>query len=456
VSSDIVISAESVSKAYTIWSSPSARLHGPVLGQAGQLPFLPLAAREWCRQRSHQSFRNFYALKNVSFEMRRGESVGVIGRNGSGKSTLLQIVAGTLMPTEGSVTVRGNVAALLELGSGFNPDFTGRENVYMNAAIRGMSRAQTDAKFEEITAFADIGEFIDQPTKTYSSGMLVRLAFAVSACAEPELLIVDEALSVGDVFFQQKCFQRIRQMLANGTSLLFVSHDAAAVQNLCQRAILLHGGMAVFEGPPEEAVSRYHTISSTRAAPAPVHARAPRPQRNGDGAARREQLAQDTLAHNILASASSRHGARGVELVAASVLNEHGLHSLTVEMLQPMTIRLLLRARQEVLTPSAGLHLFDRMNNLVFSAGTRQLGVAMRPFEPGEERLLTFILRLAVQPGLYTFNLGCSEASAEGPNTGFNHDRHEGLGPIEVHYDRPGTLPFYGIAQLPMEVEVLE
>ena len=180
------------------------------------MPFLPTRARDWCNRHSSQSFRNFHALKNISFTVRRGESVGIIGRNGSGKSTLLQIIAGTLMPTEGEVTVNGSVAALLELGSGFNPEFTGRENVYMNAAIRGMSKEETDAKFGEIVAFADIGDFVDQPTKTYSSGMLVRLAFAVSVCVEPELLIVDEALSVGDVFFQQKCFQRIHTMLNAG------------------------------------------------------------------------------------------------------------------------------------------------------------------------------------------------------------------------------------------------
>ncbi len=158
------------------------------------MPFLPTRARDWCNRHSSQSFRNFHALKNVSFTVRRGESFGIIGRNGSGKSTLLQIIAGTLMPTEGEVTVNGSVAALLELGSGFNPEFTGRENVYMNAAIRGMSKEETDAKFGEIVAFADIGDFIDQPTKTYSNGMLVRLAFAVSVCVEPEVLIVDEAL----------------------------------------------------------------------------------------------------------------------------------------------------------------------------------------------------------------------------------------------------------------------
>src|SRR5579862_1545669 len=195
MSSETVIEIAEVSKAYTIWSSPSARLHGPLLGEIGQMPFLPRGARDWCATHSRNSFKNFFALKGISLSVKRGESLGIIGRNGSGKSTLLQIIAGTLMPTEGNVTTAGKVGALLELGSGFNPEFTGRENVYMHAAIRGMTRAETDEKFEEIAAFADIGDFIDQPTKTYSSGMQVRLAFAASVCVEPEVLIVDEALS---------------------------------------------------------------------------------------------------------------------------------------------------------------------------------------------------------------------------------------------------------------------
>lgn len=455
MSSDTVISVLNLSKAYAIWSSPSARLHGPILGQIGQMPFLPTRARDWCNRHSSQSFRNFHALKNISFAVRRGESVGIIGRNGSGKSTLLQIIAGTLMPTEGEVTVNGSVAALLELGSGFNPEFTGRENVYMNAAIRGMSKEATDAKFGEIVAFADIGDFIDQPTKTYSSGMLVRLAFAVSVCVEPELLIVDEALSVGDVLFQQKCFQRIHTMLDAGTTLLFVSHDTAAVQNLCTRAILLMEGSTAFEGSPEEAVSRYFTLSSAKAPLSQLSAKTTEPLASRSSHPP-DHAKTEILAHDILGAAKSRHGARGMEIVAASFANEHGQYSWNVEMLQTATIRVLLRAQEEIPTPSAGLHLFDRMNNLVFAAGTRQLRASLGPLRCNEERIVTFRLSMAVQPGPYTFNLGCSEASLNGPNSGYNHDRHEGLGPIEVHYHSEDTWPFYGVAQLPLEVEVLD
>jgi lipopolysaccharide transport system ATP-binding protein len=268
VSSDIVITVDNVSKAYAIWSSPSARLHGPMLGQVGQLPFLPPGVRDWCSRHSRQSFRSFYALKNISFTVARGESLGIIGRNGSGKSTLLQIIAGTLMPTEGDVTVAGSVAALLELGSGFNPEFTGRENVYMNTAIRGMSQEETDAKFDEIEAFADIGDFIDQPTKTYSSGMLVRLAFAVSTTVDAQVLLIDEALAVGDIFFRQKCYQRLERMRERGVSILLVSHAMNEVEQFCHNALLLDQGLVAFQGNASEAVKRYYLMEQQAHLPA--------------------------------------------------------------------------------------------------------------------------------------------------------------------------------------------
>ncbi|MCS7352481.1 MAG: ABC transporter ATP-binding protein, partial [Thermoflexus sp.] len=178
-------------------------------------------------------------MRNVSFEVRRGETVGIIGRNGSGKSTLLQIIAGTLAPTEGEVQVKGRVAALLELGSGFNPEFTGRENVYLNGAILGLSREEIDARFDDIAAFADIGEFIDQPVKVYSSGMYARLAFAVAVSLDPDILIVDEILAVGDLALQQRCATRLRQLRDNGLTLLYVSHSPDAIKSICQKALLL-------------------------------------------------------------------------------------------------------------------------------------------------------------------------------------------------------------------------
>lgn len=232
------IKIENVSKAYTIWRDPAARLKHPFLDLARK--FFP-ALRPRIDQKIHGLCTEFFALKDVSFEVRKGESVGIIGRNGSGKSTLLQIIAGTLQPTKGSVTVNGRVAALLELGSGFNPEFTGRENVYLNCSILGLTKEETDARFDSIAEFADIGDFLEQPVRTYSSGMTMRLAFSVIAHVDADILIVDEALAVGDAIFVQKCMRFIRAFQEKGT-LLFVSHDSASIQNLCKIGVWLSKG----------------------------------------------------------------------------------------------------------------------------------------------------------------------------------------------------------------------
>ncbi|MBM3856559.1 MAG: ABC transporter ATP-binding protein [Verrucomicrobia bacterium] len=250
---EIAISINNVSKAYTIWRDPAARLKHPLLNLAGEL-FPPL--RKKIDAKLHGLCSEFYALKNISFEIKKGESIGIIGKNGSGKSTLLQIIAGTLQPSEGSVSVHGRVAALLELGSGFNPEFTGRENVFLNASILGLTRKEIEDRFEKIKAFADIGDFINQPVKTYSSGMAVRLAFAVMAHVDADILIIDEALSVGDAFFQQKCMRFIREFIKERT-LIFVSHDTAAVKSICNRAVLLEKGGMMAEGSPKEISELY-------------------------------------------------------------------------------------------------------------------------------------------------------------------------------------------------------
>jgi lipopolysaccharide transport system ATP-binding protein len=242
---DIAISVRNLGKMYHLYDRPQDRLKQAFL---------------WGRKKL---YREFWALREVSFEVRRGEMLGIIGRNGAGKSTILQILAGTLPPTTGEVQIKGRVAALLELGSGFNPEFTGRENVYLNGAILGFSREEMDERFDEIAAFADIGQFIDQPVSLYSSGMYVRLAFAVQACLEPDVLIVDEALSVGDVFFQQKCHARMEKLLADNTAVLLVTHDMGAVQKYCKEAILLEKGQPIFKGSSSEAIKRYYTLEKT-------------------------------------------------------------------------------------------------------------------------------------------------------------------------------------------------
>lgn len=239
VDDDIAIRVTKLSKCYHIYDRPRDRL-------------LQMLARG-----RKQFYREFWALKDISFEVRKGESVGVIGRNGSGKSTLLQLICGTLNPTSGGIETHGRIAALLELGAGFNPEFTGRENVYMNGAVLGLSVDEISARFDDIAAFADIGNFIDQPVKTYSSGMQVRLAFAVQVCIEPEILIVDEALAVGDALFQKRCFERMEQLRSTGTTLLFVSHDQESVRTLTNRAVFLCSGHLQSIGSSAEILLEY-------------------------------------------------------------------------------------------------------------------------------------------------------------------------------------------------------
>jgi lipopolysaccharide transport system ATP-binding protein len=253
----VAISVQNVSKAYRIWPEPTARLISPALRTLAR--FFPGGSRLRAAliKRAESYYRDFFALKNISFEVRRGESVGIIGRNGSGKSTLLQIIVGTLTPTSGAVKVYGRVAALLELGSGFNPEFTGRENVFLNGTVLGLSRRQIEERFDSIAAFADIGDFIEQPVKIYSSGMILRLAFAVQTAVEPDVLIVDEALSVGDAPFQAKCFAEIRRLQSLGCTILFVSHDIGTVRTFCQQAVWLSHGVAQAQGAANEVCGAY-------------------------------------------------------------------------------------------------------------------------------------------------------------------------------------------------------
>ncbi len=245
---EVVVSLSNVSKCFKRYAHPAERL---------KETFLPGKSRA----------EAFWALQNISLQMQKGETVGILGRNGSGKSTLLQIIAGTLTPTSGDVRVQGRVSALLELGSGFDPEFSGRQNVFFKGRILGLSQAEIARKFEQIAAFAEIGDFIDQPVKTYSSGMFVRLAFAVAIHVEPEILIVDEALAVGDIFFQQKCVRCLEELRASGVTIIFVSHDSQAVVKLCDRAFILQNGQLVDSGSPAAMVARYTEMYYEQSAP---------------------------------------------------------------------------------------------------------------------------------------------------------------------------------------------
>src|ERR1051325_10963833 len=242
----VALLVENVSKQYRIYDRPGDRL------------------KESLSRGLLKRHTEFWALRDISFEIEAGTTVAIIGPNGCGKSTLLQIISGTLAPTHGDVWHEGRIAALLELGAGFDPEFTGVENVYMNASLLGLSRRETDALFPAIERFAEIGQFLYQPVKTYSSGMYVRLAFAIAASVEPDILIIDEALAVGDAVFQHRCLRRIKELHARGATVLFVSHDAAAVRALCSRAILLKAGRIVIDGKPADVLNRYQKIIMER------------------------------------------------------------------------------------------------------------------------------------------------------------------------------------------------
>ncbi|WP_411556215.1 ABC transporter ATP-binding protein [Pantoea agglomerans] len=247
LSKDNALEIIDVSKCYQVFDSPVRRLKQFIVPNIERkLGKVPRVYHE-----------EFWALQDISFNLPKGETLGVVGRNGSGKSTLLQIIAGTLSPTQGSVNIQGRVAALLELGAGFNGDFTGRENVYLNGALLGLTKEEIDSKLDDILSFADIGHFINNPVKTYSSGMMVRLAFAVQAQIDPEILIVDEALAVGDAKFQAKCFARLKQLKNDGTSILFVSHATEQIITHCDKAILLNDGSIVGNGAPKDIVNKY-------------------------------------------------------------------------------------------------------------------------------------------------------------------------------------------------------
>ena len=278
---DIAIKVSGLSKCYQIYDKPNDRLKQfivpklcraiPALRNLFPTPHSPLPT----------FYKEFWALKDVSFEIKKGETVGIIGRNGSGKSTLLQMICGTLNATSGTIETQGRIAALLELGSGFNPEFTGRENVYTNASILGLSQAEIDAKYDEIVAFAEIGDFIDQPVKTYSSGMFVRLAFAVAVHVQPDILVVDEALSVGDIAFRNKCMEIIRKMVARGVTILFVTHDLGTLQLLCSRVLWLAQGEMRASGNPVRIAQDYYVSTLPDSVPAAQRSFLPPQQETG-------------------------------------------------------------------------------------------------------------------------------------------------------------------------------
>ena len=381
-SSPLVISVRHVSKAYRIYDEPHDRLKQML----------------W---RGRRTFgRDFWALRDVSLEVRKGETVGIIGRNGSGKSTLLQIIAGTLAPTSGEVVVNGRVGALLELGSGFNPEFSGRENVYLNGAILGIDHAVMLGKFDDIAAFADIGEFIDQPVKHYSSGMLVRLAFAVHACIEPEILIVDEALSVGDMYFQAKCMARIAELRSRGTSILFVSHSLGTVKALSSRAALLDGGRVVMEGHPDAVGDRYVALvmHPRRRTPADVASEPDNEPPSGQPVSESQPLFDKRI--------TERFGTGAAQYVDCR-LYQGGREVASVVHGQPCEIVALLHYRQTIQDWGEVGVVVRTLDGIdLFAVNSFLLRQTFPPHPEGSTVRITFRFQVILAPGVYTVALG--------------------------------------------------
>ncbi len=344
--------------------------------------------------RGRRFYREFPALLDVDFELARGEALGVLGHNGAGKSTLLQIVAGTLQPTSGEVVRDGRVAALLELGSGFNPEFTGRENVHLSGAVLGLSPQEVAARFDEIVAFADIGEFLDQPVKVYSSGMFLRLAFAVATSVDPDLLIVDEALAVGDLKFQQRCITRIRQMRESGVSILFVSHDLESCKRICDRAIVLERGAVLRQGPAYEVCDWYlaHLIGNNLET-APPAAAAAGSSALPDPAAVAAGLRADFK--------WLRHGDGNAEIVRAELLDRDGVPTTVARLDEEVTFRFDVRYRIDLASSGFGFFLRDKLGTDVVGINTFQERVAVGPVRAGDERRFEFRFRMSVRPGAY-------------------------------------------------------
>ncbi|MGQ0604263.1 MAG: ABC transporter ATP-binding protein [Anaerolineales bacterium] len=447
-STDVVISAHRLSKLYRLYDHPQDRLKHALLWRFGR-----------------QYGREFWALRDISFELHRGERLGIIGRNGAGKSTLLQIVAGTLTPTEGDVRVTGRVAALLELGSGFNPEYTGRENVFMNGAILGLKQADMEQRFEEIASFAELGDFMDQPIKLYSSGMVVRLAFAVSTCIYPDVLILDEALAVGDTFFAQKCFRRLDELIQRGTAVILVTHDIASVGQFCNKVMVLHQGSQIYYGNPVDGIRKYFALQRTENLPL---------ARSGTVTASSPRQAIDQFKWpppqaflNI--DNASIEGTGQARLISIALCNEHNEPCSLFEIGQSAVFYYEFAVDNQINVPVGGITLVNEKNIFVHGKNSLQHHVEA-PTTVGSNAILRFrqSIKLDIAAGNYTFVIGLATLNA----LEYEHASHmpletlsekvvrvlsaSRLGAFSIMLRTEGqALPHHGLADLPGDCQMV-
>lgn len=381
----VALSVEGVSKQYRIYARPGDRL-----------------AESLTRGRVKRH-REFWALRDISFEVEAGTTTGVIGPNGCGKSTLLQIIAGTLEPTTGNVWREGRVAALLELGAGFDPEFTGAENVYMNAALMGLSKRETERLFPDIERFAEIGQFMQQPVKTYSSGMFVRLAFAVASNVEPDILIIDEALAVGDAVFQHRCLRRIKEIQERGATVLFVSHDAAAVRALCSRAILLGAGRMLNDGPPSEVLNHYQKIVMEREQ---AYEDESAQSEDGEEVEPRDADIETAIRYDY------RHGDGTAEIVGAQMLDSSRRQAGVVESGAPLTLRVRARFNRDTDDAVFGFLVNDSRGVHAYGTNTKEQQIDLGRLRRGETVEVSFAFDCWL--GLDQFSVSLAVHSRDG------------------------------------------
>lgn len=385
--SEIAIKVDHLSKMYKLYDKPTDRFK-EAMG-------IRLKGKK-------QYYQEHYALRDVSIDVKRGETVGIIGTNGSGKSTILKIITGTLNPTAGKVTVNGRISALLELGAGFNMEYTGIENVYLNGTMMGFSRAEIDSRLDDILSFADIGDFVNQPVKTYSSGMFVRLAFAVAINIDPEILIVDEALSVGDVFFQVKCYHKFEEFKKMGKTILFVSHDLGSISKYCDRVVLLNKGQKIAEGRPKKIVDMYKQILVNQEAEHDIKQEGDTAQVMAASASGDTWKSQLDLNPNLL-----EYGERFAEIVDFALIDDQGNISNNIVKGTDFSIRMKVRFNRDLQDPIFAFTIKDLQGTEVTGTNTMYENVSSGPVKAGEERIVTFTQNMNLQGRNYLLSLGC-------------------------------------------------
>ncbi len=412
------INIQNIFKKYKLYNSPVGRLKEAL----------------WRGRKRYHS--DFWALRNISFSIEKSTTFGIIGRNGSGKSTLLQLIAGILKPSEGNIEINGRISALLELGSGFDPEFTGRENVYMNGAILGIDKSEIDNRFSEIERFADIDEFIDQPVKLYSSGMYVRLAFATAVNVDPDILLVDEALSVGDVVFQHRCMRKIREIQELGKTIIFVSHDIGAVQKLCTNALLLDKGEMISIGTPEDVIKDYNKLVWNA-------------EDINNDSENVEENKIDSISmemFDMVKNCDSRFGNRNGEIIATALTDESGRKIESVCSNMKVCFSIVIRCNEDIDMPLAGFILKDLLGNELIKTNTDAEHFFLKKSNKNETMVITFTLVMPnFKAGSYSFSAGIGNGTID------SHTAYDWIDNLRV-FTMEGGANGYGLINTSVKV----